>query len=68
MNGGDKLVCEKRSQPFTRMLLEHKIQCTSHLVLGIGDQAVNKADMVSRYEIINNTINQVIISMLDFGM
>lgn len=54
MSGGDKLIYDMRSQPFTRMLLEHKMptMCKS-----LGDRAVNKADMVSRYEILTTQSN-----------
>ena len=49
MSGGDKLIYNRRSQPFTRMLLEHKMPT---MCKPLGDRAVNKADMVSRYEIL----------------
>ena len=48
MNGGDKLIYDKRSWPFTRMLLEHKMPT---MYKSLGGNAVNKADIVFGYEI-----------------
>lgn len=48
MNGGDKLIYDKRSRPFTRMVLEHKMPT---MCKPLGGRAVNKADIVFRYEI-----------------
>jgi hypothetical protein len=48
MNGGDKLIYDKRSQLFTRMLLKHKMLT---MYKSLSGRAVNKADIVFRYEI-----------------
>ena len=40
MNGGDKLIYDKRSQLFTRMLLKHKMLT---MYKSLSGRAVNKA-------------------------
>lgn len=66
MNGGDKLIDEKRSQPLIGPYQNMKcLLCANHLVPGsTGDKAVSKAQRGPRYEIIDNLLNQIILSML----